>query len=560
MREWLKRHGAAAGFYLAAALMLVWNLGVNHLWASEDRWAEIAREMWITGDWFHPAINGVVYFDKPLLSYWPIVLLAVITGALNEFIVRLPSALAALLALWATRDLAQQIEGRRAANYAGWLLLSAYGFLFWGRTAAADMLNLAVVILAVDWFFRRRDRAGFWSYLLFYLICFAGALAKGLPAAILPPVVVFAWIIGDGSWKKHLVWSNFLAVPPALVAALLPFCCAAVLPLPEWYHQPEHGLSGLGLVWRENVLRVFEPFDHDQEPWYIYFEHVPRIMAPWTLALLGALIAAVAGWKRLTRERRWLWVGALLIFLLFSASGSRRWYYILPIMPFLAISLAGWMDRKERWSELTRQIYWWAFLAIGILTLATGVLGVLWLRVCRQLDMLLLWIGPWSILGMLVLTAAAVIALHRNRNWTGVLLGGAIGIAVVFCILLPAVGKLRTEKPFALQLKRELAGVPPERIVFFVKDAPKVVFYMESPRGLAYGKDAEALQAYLSKMGGQEVYIIAENRPKRLDQLQTALPDLMVQNPTWSEAYIPYFEKTSARKLQCWKYKVPVQK
>ncbi|MDD5698229.1 MAG: hypothetical protein PHH77_06385, partial [Victivallaceae bacterium] len=71
----------------AAALALFWGLGHYALWGSEDRWAEIAREMMLYKDYFHPAINGQVYFDKPLLSYWLIVGAAYILGSLDEFTV-----------------------------------------------------------------------------------------------------------------------------------------------------------------------------------------------------------------------------------------------------------------------------------------------------------------------------------------------------------------------------------------------------------------------------------------------------------------------------------------
>ena len=36
----------------------------------EGRYAEIPREMWITGDWITPRINGIKFFDKPPLQYW----------------------------------------------------------------------------------------------------------------------------------------------------------------------------------------------------------------------------------------------------------------------------------------------------------------------------------------------------------------------------------------------------------------------------------------------------------------------------------------------------------
>ena len=118
-------------FYALAALFFLINLGQNPLWGSEDRWAEVARSMCFSGDWLHPAINGMIYFDKPLLSYWPIAIFATIFGSINEFIVRLPSALAALIALWGTRFLAADMfKDRRITILSGWVLIGFYGFFF----------------------------------------------------------------------------------------------------------------------------------------------------------------------------------------------------------------------------------------------------------------------------------------------------------------------------------------------------------------------------------------------------------------------------------------------
>jgi len=146
MLSWVKKHKEAVLFYGVVLFVLLWRLGTNHLWASEDRWAEIAREMWITGDWFHPAINGVIYYDKPLLSYWPIAFLSIVFNTSNELLSRIPSAAAAIMTIWFTRDFARRVFNEKAMIYSGWLLISAYGFLFWSRMAAADILNVAVII------------------------------------------------------------------------------------------------------------------------------------------------------------------------------------------------------------------------------------------------------------------------------------------------------------------------------------------------------------------------------------------------------------------------------
>jgi len=72
-------------FWATALFILFWALGDRGFWGSEDRWAEVARQMFLTGDFFHPRINATPYFDKPLLSYWFIALVSAVTGHLVVF-------------------------------------------------------------------------------------------------------------------------------------------------------------------------------------------------------------------------------------------------------------------------------------------------------------------------------------------------------------------------------------------------------------------------------------------------------------------------------------------
>ena len=60
----------------------------------ESRYSEIPREMVASGDWVVPRLNGLRYFEKPVLGYWLVAASIKLFGE-NAFATRLPSALAA---------------------------------------------------------------------------------------------------------------------------------------------------------------------------------------------------------------------------------------------------------------------------------------------------------------------------------------------------------------------------------------------------------------------------------------------------------------------------------
>src|SRR5438067_1041566 len=71
---------ATAAVLALAAVLCFARLGDRALWSMELRWAEIPREMRLTGDFTRPTINGHLYYDKPLGSYWLVLAAAWLRG------------------------------------------------------------------------------------------------------------------------------------------------------------------------------------------------------------------------------------------------------------------------------------------------------------------------------------------------------------------------------------------------------------------------------------------------------------------------------------------------
>ena len=102
---------------LALAINLAGNARTG-LWdRDEPRYAVAVREMRAGGEWLFPTFNGEPRYHKPILIYW-LQAASVSALGLNEFALRLPSALAALAWIAAigrfaqTRERAQRCRAR----------------------------------------------------------------------------------------------------------------------------------------------------------------------------------------------------------------------------------------------------------------------------------------------------------------------------------------------------------------------------------------------------------------------------------------------------------------
>ena len=79
---------------------MVWFAGLDYrtlLHPDEGRYAEIPREMVVTGDWLSPRLNGLKYFEKPPLQSW-VTALAYEAFGVHNWTARLWPALSTFLA------------------------------------------------------------------------------------------------------------------------------------------------------------------------------------------------------------------------------------------------------------------------------------------------------------------------------------------------------------------------------------------------------------------------------------------------------------------------------
>ena len=112
---------------LLAALFFIPGLGVVRLFDwDEINFAESAREMLVTGDWFNVRINFEPFWEKPPLFIWAQALSMKAFGV-NEFAARLPNALMGIVTLLLLFNIGRKTEDERFGLI--WAMMYGISFL-----------------------------------------------------------------------------------------------------------------------------------------------------------------------------------------------------------------------------------------------------------------------------------------------------------------------------------------------------------------------------------------------------------------------------------------------
>ena len=117
----------------------------------EGAFSEATREMLQSGNYLTTYLNGVPRFDKPILIYWMQALSVTFFG-LNEFALRLPSALASTLWAILLYRFCVVLFDRRTAFISTALLVLSLQVTIIGKAAIADALlncTLAASMFAI---------------------------------------------------------------------------------------------------------------------------------------------------------------------------------------------------------------------------------------------------------------------------------------------------------------------------------------------------------------------------------------------------------------------------
>jgi 4-amino-4-deoxy-L-arabinose transferase-like glycosyltransferase len=233
------------------------------------------------------------------------------------------------------------------------------------------------------------------------------------------------------------------------------------------------------MVWFENVLRFFGLYDH-KDPFYTYFFKIFYLASPWSLLLPFAIIHCLQGVRRRVSQIPEVLILFGAIFLFFTLSGSRRSYYLLPILPFVAILVANVL-REFAVGTLGRGIQ-------GVVRVVGVLLGLI-LIASIGVSLVLHHIFPigtdtlWYVFVLLALLGATMIVSTMKKCVWG-MVGSMFAVWLIYVIV---VVPLIAEGP---NVKTQVAEVSAlgRPCGFLNIDDSKIIFYLNKPYQVFYDK------------------------------------------------------------------------
>jgi 4-amino-4-deoxy-L-arabinose transferase-like glycosyltransferase len=515
-------------------LLLFFGLGELPFYSrGEPREGLVVWEMYSSGNWILPAVNGDYIPFKPPLFHWLALLVSHLFGRIDELTLRLPSALLAAAGVLMTYQMAARLWGQRAAIIAGVVLATCSEWWQAGTETQVDM-TLAFFVSAACLYFDslyHERHFGMLKALGLPLLLGLATLAKGPIGLALPGItfLIFLSLRRDFAFvqKLHpfLGGTVFLLVAGSWYAAAL------------WQGGPAFFLRQ---IVDENIRTAAGTYGHYQ-PVYYYLPIFLENTLPWSFFIPCIAVFLYQRRHRIEEERLLfplVWLVSVLVF--FTASLGKRGVYLLPLYPAFALLFGAWWQQLEQENVLFASVARWisyAFIAAS-LAISLGfsfyyaaqhglidpqyVTGLTRFKnVTRALPLLAEMSGFRGMYLELYFAALCglVWALFR-RNWRFTF--GALSLmtlavsGIVKSVVFSPVAWERTMKPFMVRVNQQIAVDQP---LVFYRDADYGVMFYAHRHIPAYAAKAEKLKPPFFILMWEEDLVELGSRPdlKTLD-------------------------------------------
>ena len=326
---------------LSLFTLMIGNDGVSLTHPDEVFYNQTAKEMIAHRSWLTPYLFGQPQFEKPILTYWLLIVAIKIFG-LTAFAARFMPSLFGILGVLLTYWVAFLMFRKKTAAFLSAVVLStSFIWVALSRSVLTDMIFSVLVTLSIAFFYyaytnTKRKTLGL---ILFFATSGLAVLAKGVLGFIFPAGIMICYLIYHRDLK-------FLRS----YATLAGFLLFLLIAIPwHWLMVQQFGKSFIEEYWQNvHVRRIFQAEHQKSNTWYFYLLTMFAGVFPWSLFLVpaGFLLNRVLRKEKELRPHfvfLFIWIG--WVFFLMQIAQSKLSSYIFPFFPALAILLGFYFDR-----------------------------------------------------------------------------------------------------------------------------------------------------------------------------------------------------------------------
>ncbi len=319
---------------------------------AEIFFAQCAKEMIAQANFITPLFHNHPFFDKPILTYW-LIILSFKQFGINHLAARIPSILAALTTNLVLIYFSLKNFDRKITPIIIMVLNTAFMYLSFTVSCMSDMLLTTFDTISVMLLYQFVDTKSA-KYLYLTAVSMSWAfLVKGPVGIVLPGISLLIYLFLTNKFK--------LLKPIHFLLGLIIFLLISM----PWFIfvYLKCGLPAIKyFFFHENVTRYLgATYDTHRPIWYM-LSSLMLGLAPWSYFIPIALYNFVQNWLKNKPDKfeLYIWVYVTTLLLFFTFSHGKIDYYMLPTYPVLAILIGKTMSASSK----NNALYGYVFTAL----------------------------------------------------------------------------------------------------------------------------------------------------------------------------------------------------
>jgi 4-amino-4-deoxy-L-arabinose transferase-like glycosyltransferase len=320
-------------------------------------YAEIAKEMSISGDYLTPYQNGIIafYTSKPPLLYWMCAFSGNIFG-FNNFSAKFPVAILAFLSIIAMFLFVNKYYDFKTAFFSCIILIFTHQYLVYGRNCLMDGPFAVFFLFALmSFWIAKEENKNSHYYLMSVFISLAIMTKQALGLFICFVIFGYIFLAKDFKIFKNIhFWVSFLLVPVIILPwHIIMYYKYGMRFVNEYFSSTVLNVQGYtdlpkyaGYIDEDTVSKqlrnasIFSCFTYE---WYAYLQKIVENYWPWLPFLFYGIYKKFKNIKQIYRNNKkdifiltWIFIPMIIL----QMATRKNAYYITPLYPVFALICA----------------------------------------------------------------------------------------------------------------------------------------------------------------------------------------------------------------------------